>query len=563
MYQVYGRINQSIGSVPFVGVRVRAGALSEVTTALDGTFTLEAVDSIEALFPVTVRDGKGIPVDVASAHTEIGPRGEPHLQVVVQQRSGLAAGESWMMGERVCIDEACCLSDAELEVAYAYSVKGAPKNTAPPALLKAFPDLERPQYRPRGDECGAWCPSAVLHFASTRGLDVKAMVERTRSVSSAPAIYARGRVKVTYAPAEIVHNPQGTEVVQPGGRTLAGTIDPDLRGVPSRVQRLAVIAEDAISRLEALGLQTPEWSPESPLEIRVRRPGRFDDYYGWTSDLVSFIEINPAMPSAQDFSVIPHEIAHRFQIEARRMDGEDHGGLCKAIREGGARLLEDHVFERANKYVADAEFHFQNPESAFFSGTRPYATGLFWKYLAERYGTTRQDPSGLGVYRDLLAVVKQSGYTFNALRELCMGLGTKLEDVWFDFLLKNLLHNLSSAHAYRDEHQVPYPGADGAHAALSALTVHLDPRTMHDLEPWAAVYHGVSRVGRRSVALTHLAGGAVIARGIHLDAQGQMLDDFTVPTRALPKPVTLRSGERLVLLACTVYEDARFQIAVL
>jgi len=479
-----------------------------------------------------------------------------------QQRSGLADGESWLGGERVCIDEACRLSDADLEKAYACSLKGAPNDIVPPAWLKAFPDLQRPRGRAAEDECGAWRLSPPLHFASARNLDLKAMVERTRALPAPQESYARGRVKVTYALNDIVHNPPTTTVIQPGGRTLDGTIDLNLRGVPSRVQRLAIIAEDAITRLMALDLQAPAWSAADPLEIRVRRPDRFDSFDGWTSDVVSFIEINPSMDSVQDFSVVPHEIAHRFQIEARKMNGKDHGGLCDSIREGGARLLEDYVFDRANKYVQDAKFHFQNPEIGFFSGTRPYATGLFWKYLAERYGTTPEDPSGLGVYRDLLSVVKQSGYTFDALREMCMGLGTRLEDVWSDFLLKNLLHNLSNAHAYREEHQAPDSGAGGAGEPLSALTVNLAPLTIRDLAPWAAAYHEVPGAGRRKVALTHLTGGAMLSRGIHLDAKGQVLRDFPVPIGAPPAPVTVGQGERLVLIACTVDVAARFQIVV-
>ncbi|MEO5728981.1 MAG: hypothetical protein ABI134_21890 [Byssovorax sp.] len=489
--------------------------------------------------------------------------GSGNVPLVGQQRSGLADGESWVGGERVCIDEACRLSDADLEEAYVYSLKGAPDDIAPPALLKAFPDLLRPQASVTEDECGAWRISAPLHFASARNLNLKSMVERTRALPATQESYARGRVKVTYALDDIAHNPPAGAVIQPGGRTLAGTIDPNLRGVPSRVQRLAIIAEDAITRLTTLDLQAPTWSAANPLEIRVRRPGRSDNCYGWTSDLVSFIEINPSIPSVQDFSVVPHEIAHRFQIEARKMDDKDHGGLCDAIREGGARLLEDYVFDQANKYVRDAEFHFKNPEIGFFSsGTAPYTTGLFWKYLAERYGTTPQDPSGLGVYCDLLAVVKQSGYTFDALRELCMDVGSRLEDVWFDFLLKNLLHNLSSAHAYREEHQAPNSIAGGARAPLSALTVNLAPLTTRNLAPWAAAYHEVPGAGQRGVALTHLAGGAVIARGIHLDAKGQVLRTFPVPTGAPPVPVTVARGERLVLIACTVDAVARFQIAV-
>lgn len=119
-------------------------------------------------------------------------------------------------------------------------------------------------------------------------------------------------------------------------------------------------------------------------------------------------------------AVLAHEIFHRIQYKFNNVDwrpwlfrdveeiGFDGRG---SIMEGGARAAEAVLAAGADRYLHDGRAWFDGSAQTLFMRSLPargrpntnlYATGLFWKYVAEQHGRTRH---GLETQHALLSHV--------------------------------------------------------------------------------------------------------------------------------------------------------------
>lgn len=552
-YKITGSVLERFTGAPVAGVKVHVGSIGAGLTNKHGMFEFDASSLPSERSEITVHDEWNAMLAQLRRKVTLQPGVGAEITIHVKNSVGLQPGEVWLGNERVNLIEASRLDVVELADAYVDHING--KVIDDPAVLKSFPDLLLPRIGVSADECSAWRLPAVIQYAESRpGFDRKSSSLRALSGWPGRIPYRTSRVCVWYVPTDVTEQYDGDAVIQPGGRTLHGAIDRTSTTTPPRVQRIAIIAEDAIRWIEDLNFDVPHWSSGAPLDILVQVPATSDDYYGWTSDCGDYIVLNPGMSPAQEFSVIPHEIAHRVQIHARKVQRGDDRGLCAAIREGGARLLENCVYDWANKYVRDAQFHFDNSNVNLFGvDGNPYATGLFWKYFAEVIGSSSLDAEGIGIYRDLLGVVKRRGYTFGALRELSANYGRTLESIWEEFLVKNLRHHSTSEYAYFEEAQCPHPLAEGATGPLSGLRIALDSGSTLNfhLPPWSAIYRKM--LGPRSfgIAFAQPSSGALIVSCVQFRSSGVVGVVSVAPGQG-PVAVVLADNDSVILIVASL-----------
>jgi len=248
--------------------------------------------------------------------------------------------------------------------------------------------------------------------------------------------------------------------------------------VPTYVQQIGLIAEYSLSRLLSprLMLKDPRGDPPVgliPISICFIEP-----FAGLTSPSQSDIEIHSKNSLVQNFGTVPHELFHRVQYQYNAT--EEVTGLYGVMREGGARLIEDSSCDIFNRYALQSQQIFRNPaQSLIHFDSRcdnpiSYASGLFWKYLAEQHSLNvlpADEPDiGFDVYRRVLEVTADPNpngrpYTSTALRRAISTTArpgnfdefryvdtrqnelSSNETSWGNYLLANYLHSLPGSDA--------------------------------------------------------------------------------------------------------------------
>ncbi len=238
---------------------------------------------------------------------------------------------------------------------------------------------------------------------------------------------------------------------------------------PTYVQKVGLLAEFALTRyINAPASFIDPRNGATRLEYRILKqdPG----IAGQTSSSWSHVEVDIDNSDTQNFGTVPHEMFH--QVQYRYNSTSTRSGIYGILREGGARLAEDCVYDRPNRYASSASqdlFPFPEETMLDFNNTSTpinYAAGLFWKYLAEHHsnltGAANEPAIGVDSYRILLeeTATATADYTVQGLRNARQKLPwygtfdqffyydaaqTELgshETTWGNYLLANILHDL-------------------------------------------------------------------------------------------------------------------------
>ena len=148
--------------------------------------------------------------------------------------------------------------------------------------------------------------------------------------------------------------------------TVIGTVRANLSDLdpantevaPAYVQQVGLIAEHALSRyLSAVfGMRDPR-NGSARLEYRIRQMPA--GVAGQTNGSWSHVEVGPGNQLIQNLHTVPHEMFH--QVQYRYNDTTTRSGMYGALREGGARLIEDSINDQPNRWVDTASPIFDDP----------------------------------------------------------------------------------------------------------------------------------------------------------------------------------------------------------
>ncbi|HET6764621.1 MAG TPA: hypothetical protein VFH27_13145 [Longimicrobiaceae bacterium] len=429
---------------------------------------------------------------------------------------------SYIHGQPVRLNLAQRLTPAELVQAYRF-VRGREKE-APELAVHALPGLFRPS--PHHDDCGEGRHEVIRQLLRERGVfdadvgdadDLPAgatvhwfYTEHIRVKYTTDAAFPDDGVNPAVPAADAnVTLSDGTVIGQV--RAALADLHPDNTEVaPTYVQRVGIVAENALSHYISpqYGMRDPRnGAPRMEYRIRQQDPG----IAGQTTAAWSHVEVGPANSDLQNIHTVSHELFH--QVQYRYNATTTRSGIYGALREGGARLIEDCINDMPNRYAAQgAEILNSPPQSLidFPVGTSTpirYAAGLFWKYIAEHHsehtGAADEPAVGIDAYRKVLeasATVLPGdpgiGYDPASLRTARANMPwygsfdefgwydaghTELgsnESTWGNYLVANYLHGTASPvpesrFEYReDDEAITWPGAGVATlAALQAAVL--------------------------------------------------------------------------------------------
>jgi hypothetical protein len=200
----------------------------------------------------------------------------------------------------------------------------------------------------------------------------------------------------------------GGNVTMPGTGTVVGTTIGG-NGVPDYVERLGFWLENALATYvnPPFSLRNPAASGRIPVSVTGTAPG----FAGGGSVTIGR-NLNDDLLAA----VPTHELMHLIQdlYETAGAAGDWNPG----VREGGAVLAEDVVFDTHNRYLVEASLGggtLQNPHRSLKDAGQRYELALFLKYLSEQQSgrVTAADEPAIGVetYRQLLERFDAAGYT--------------------------------------------------------------------------------------------------------------------------------------------------------
>jgi hypothetical protein len=432
-------------------------------------------------------------------------------------------------GQPVRVHVAQRLTAAEL--VHTYRALRGREQEAPEVAVHAFPGLFHG--RPAGDDCGEGRLEVIRHYLRERG-EFDADLGDADDLPAGATIHwfytANVRVKYTTDaafPADAVDPsvPAADADVTLSDGTVIGQVRAALADLhpdntelaPTYVQRVGLVAEHALSRYVSpqFGMRDPRnGAPRMEYRIRQQDPGTA----GQTNAAWSHVEVGPANSNLQNIHTVSHELFH--QVQYRYNATTTRSGLYGALREGGARFIEDCVNDAPNRYARQGAEILGDPTQSmvdFPVGTSTpirYAAGLFWKYLAEQHsehvGAGDEPAVGVDAYRRVLeasATVLPGdpgiGYDPASLRTARASMPwygafdefgwydaghTELgsnETTWGNYLVANYLHGTASPvpesrFEYReDDDAITWPGAGAATlAALQAAVLAGDAVTL-------------------------------------------------------------------------------------
>ena len=500
--------------------------------------------------PLQVMPGEDVRLDIASPGLEFGLDWQDIVRI---------------NGQPVNIKLAAQLSRRELVEVYLY-LRGRTKELKRRKLVqKAFPDLFR--RRDPNDDCGEGRLEVIRSLLEERGgSDIIDDIDADDLPAGATIHwFYTNKIRVKYTtdvsfPDDRVDPtlPAADQQLTLSDGTSIGWIRSNLSDLhsdntevaPVYVQKIGLVAEYALSRFisSTLTMRDPR-NGSARLEYRIRQMDT--GIFGQTSATWSHVEVGPNNNDLQNMHTVPHEMFH--QVQYRYNDTTVRSGIYSSLREGGARLIEDSINDLPNRYVDTASLIFNDPTQSLADspsvsvvGTSSYvryASGIFWKYLAEHHSvhtTSAEEPAiGVDAYQRVLegtATVLSGdpgvGYDPTALRTARTNMpwygrfdqfryydisNTELdshETSWGNYLIANYMHGTANPVAdtrfeyNEDEDSVTWPGA--AVAKLAALQASVSSasddisltrggsgvtRSVTGQREWAAHYYRISPSG--------------------------------------------------------------------
>ncbi|MBC7777549.1 MAG: hypothetical protein H7246_19100 [Phycisphaerae bacterium] len=196
---------------------------------------------------------------------------------------------------------------------------------------------------------------------------------------------------------------------------------------PTYVQQIGLMAEYALSHY--LNAQFAFQDPRGGAALfEMRLKTQAGTILGQTTPSWNYVEVGFSDTDPLHFGTVPHEMFHQVQYRYNPTLFVA-GGIYGILREGGARLIEDCIYDAPNRYISSASSDglFSNPNNSLIDtgGARTpirYAAGLFWKYFAEHHSPNTNpanEPAvGIETYRFLLeeAGGMAAGYAIQAVR---------------------------------------------------------------------------------------------------------------------------------------------------
>ena len=364
-----------------------------------------------------VRDWKQRDVPVAPFMLTIRRSQDVHVEFIVPR---VEHGEAWpeiqsIQGEPVNVGHAAKLTWDDLIATYRF-IRGRGEVPKQIELVNmAFPTLFAP--RSPHDDCGEGHLAALrfyLREKSGAGDRLTGDADEFPAGAVVRSFYTEN-VQVEYTtdagyPDDKVPAPlpgADAEVLLSDGtvighvRRLLADLHPDNSEVaPACVQEVGVIAQHALERFlsPAFAFRDPRAGAQR-LKVRILNCGAA----GITNAGWDHVQINNHNSFPQNLHTVPHELCHRVQYQYHdTMD--DKSGIYGAVREGGARLIEDAINDQTNSWVASAVAMLQEPKASLTETS--YESVLLWKYVAEQHSTqisAADEPAiGIDAYRRVL-----------------------------------------------------------------------------------------------------------------------------------------------------------------
>lgn len=450
----------------------------------------------------------------------------------------------WVQGQPVVPEEAAKLSRADLLAFYRH-LRQKTKFEKLDVARRAFPGLFV-RHR-RDDDCGEGRLAFLHELMARRGdADVPADADDLPPGATIHWFYTQNvRVKYTTDAAfpddkvDATTPAADADFKFPDG-TLIGTLRANLADLhpdntelaPTYVQKVGLLAEYALSRY-----LSPQFGMRDPRNGSARMEYRIRDMpsgvAGQTNAAWSHVEVGPSNSDTQNMMTVPHELFH--QVQYRYNGTTTLSGIYGVLREGGARLIEDSLNDKPNRYVDSAQPIFNNPANGLLEpgGGNPirYAAGLLWKYFAEQHslyaGPASEPAVGIDSYRRVLEQTATAlasdpglGYTIAGLRsargqmpyygtldvfgyyDAAATERTSSETTWGNYLAANYMHGRGVPDArfnYKeDPDAVSWPGSAVAKLAdiRAALTETIPvaqgaslTRSVVGQTPWSARYY--------------------------------------------------------------------------
>lgn len=209
-----------------------------------------------------------------------------------------------------------------------------------------------------------------------------------------------------------------------------------LRDVPRQVQFTMLCAAHALRRYAELGFRDPlRCAPDQPCPpptpgagtLTLRLSNQLGSRGSTSSgdDMGQRILLERSLTGEAMFTTIAHEIFHRIQYRYNVINragpfGEDCRSafsIHEFLREGTARLAEELLIDRGNRYIEEGRRWFTTPGLSLVAWRQPlaearpgYRGGLFWKYVAEQHSWAKGQPSeGADVLKAVLLATRDHG----------------------------------------------------------------------------------------------------------------------------------------------------------
>ena len=484
--------------------------------------------------PLSILESKDVRLDISVPFIEYGPDW-PDM--------------TYIAGQPVNLKAVSQLSKEELVETYRFLRKRSKKMKRKALVRKAFPGLFD-KFTTPDDDCGEGRLEVIRAILEDRGSSAILGDSDDLPVGATVHWFYTDSIQVKYTtdiryPNDRVDPslPASDEEVTLSDGTPIGWIRANLSDLhpdnsevsPAYVQRIGLIAENALSNFISpiFGMRDPR-NGTGRLEYRIldTSPSAGQTNAGW-----SHVEVDPGNTNLQNMHTVPHEMFH--QVQYRYNNTTTRSGIYGALREGGARFIEDNINDQPNRYVHQAKEIFDDPRQSIADspsvGTSVgsstlirYATALLWKYVAEQHSTSISLPNepaiGIDSYRKVLdatATVQVGdpgvGYDPPALRTARSGMpwyghfdqfryydlaSTELdrhETTWGNYLIANYLHGTGNPvgdnrfEYLEDQHPVTWPSSV---ANLASLQAYVQPGDVLSLSQGSSISRSV--VGHKS-----------------------------------------------------------------
>jgi hypothetical protein len=614
--------------------------LGRAVTAKNGKYELvlnepNTTDDRTATIALSLDDRKGRSILTEQPTVRVSARQDIRMDFALP---ALEFGDDWpdiryIQGEPVNIRAAASLRRDELVKTYRF-LRGRGKHPRRFAVVRrAFPSLFGK--RRKGDDCGEGWLAALRYFLEEKAGDADVANSDADDLPAGATIhwFYTAKIQVKYTTDTAYPNdavpaalPAADSTVALSDGTVIGTVRANLADLdpantevaPLYVQRVGLIAENALTRYlsAAFGVRDPR-NGAARLEYRIRQMP--SGIAGQTNASWSHVEVAPSNSLIGNLHTVPHEMFH--QVQYRYNNTTTRSGMYGALREGGARLIEDSINDKPNRWVDTASLIFSDPTqsladsasvgtSVSSSTTINYAAGLFWKYFAEQHstqtGAANEPAIGVDAYRRVLEAMATVlagdpgvGYDPPALRTARTGMVwygrfdqfryydaamTELdshETTWGNYLIANFLHGTANPVADRrfeymeDEEAVSWPGSGVAKlAALQAVVQANDDlliaqgasilRSVVGHPVWAARYYRVRPSGSpRLVRVNFNATGTMtdpLVQIVRLGPGNSIVDVNRSDRTTWSKTINLSGLDSLVVIVATRATAGNFSI---